>query len=312
MRGFEIVDAMEAISRFLEVLLIIGIGKLCAIAKLLDEEDAKKFNLFVLYVSSSFLIFTSSLGFSFSSIGYLPVAAILLMLSCGLIAYIIGNSLKFEKKTLGSFVLQGMHPNTLYLGFPVVYAFFGDAGLKFATLILIGGHFLVPTAINGIAHYFGRGTALSKSQLLREVLLFPGLIAFALALFISTFSLPVPDTLLNVSKMVGATTIPLTLISLGIFIKLGELRKYWLMTGLVGFMRILVSPLLAFLIAGAFGIDGVARSVLVLEAAMPPALLNISFAAAKGLDLPATYTVTFAVTIISMFTLLATGLLLIG
>ncbi len=303
---------MDAFYRFLEVLAIIGIGKLTAIFGLLGEEDAKKLNRFVLYVSSSFLIFTSGLGFSLGSIGYLPTAAILLMLLCGLAAYMIGKSISLGQKTLGSLVLQGMHPNTLYLGFPVVYAFFGDAGIRIATIILVSGHFMVPTLVNWTAHYFGRGNSLSKAQMAKEVLLFPGLIAFVLAITLTYLSIPVPEPVLNVSKTIGATTIPLMLVALGVFIKLGDIRRYAKIIGFVGFIRLLLSPILALFLAGLFGIEGLARSILVLEFAMPPALLNVSFAAAKGLDLPATYSGTFAVTVISMFTLLVTGLLLVG
>lgn len=179
----------------------------------------------------------------------------------------------------GLLYLAGMHirsylptlmlPNTGNMGLPIVLFAFGDQGLAlaiaFSTMITIG-HFTV-----GLALASGRA---SPKHLLTAPALYATLGAVA---FIAT-GLPVPRWLANTTGLLGGLTIPMMLLSLGV--SLARLRVASLGRSLfLGTVRLTMGFGVGVGLAWALGLDHTATGALVLQCAMPAAVLNFLWAA---------------------------------
>jgi len=83
----------------------------------------------------------------------------------------------------------------------------------------------------------------------------------------------VPVWILNTAELLGGLTIPLMLITLGV--SLASMRIHNLTRSLViSALRLLVGPLVGLMVSRLFGLEGMARAVLILQCAMPSAVFN--------------------------------------
>ena len=73
--------------------------------------------------------------------------------------------------------------------------------------------------------------------------------------------------------------------------------------GVATFMRLIVSPALAFFFAGLVGLSGVARDVSVLQSAMPTAVISTILATEFDSDPPFAALCVLATTLVSLPTL---------
>jgi predicted permease len=198
--------------------------------------------------------------------------------------YSLGKLFHWPKKLVGALILTAGLGNTSFVGFPLVKAFFGEAGLKAAILVDQPGTFVVlSTAGVFTASYFASGTASWRSTL-RKVAVFPPFIAFAIAGTLLLFQMDFPEAMQGVCKQLGATVSTVALLSVGLQLKLGQRSKHWgfLTLGLV--FKLVLTPLLfVFLYKIVIPGKGLLVDVSLIESAMPPMISGAILASNYGL-----------------------------
>ncbi len=157
--------------------------------------------------------------------------------------------------------------NLVNIPFPIIYLAFGAEGLARAAL------FYMP---NGILVYsVGMYVAAGQSDLkqgLRVMLRTPLIYAAVLGLVLNLAGVVLPDLVMNSLKFVGQAGAPLILLVLGMSI--GKIRPANLpLTLTAGVLRMGGGFAFGLLAVWLLGITGVARSVVVFEAAMPSAVM---------------------------------------
>jgi predicted permease len=157
--------------------------------------------------------------------------------------------------------------NLVNIPFPIIYLAFGAEGLARAAL------FYMP---NGILVYsVGMYVAAGQSDLkqgLRVMLRTPLIYAAVLGLVLNVAGIVLPDLVMNSLKLVGQAGAPLILLVLGMSI--GKIRPANLpLTLTAGVLRMGGGFAFGLLAVWLLGITGVARSVVVFEAAMPSAVM---------------------------------------
>lgn len=106
-------------------------------------------------------------------------------------------------------------------------------------------------------------------ELMRTPITWATLLGFACCYF----GVVPPEVVTNTGKLLGAFTVPMMLIMLGV--SLASMQATNLPRALaVSFVRLAIGPLVGFSIANMMGFEGVARGVLVLQCAMPVAVFN--------------------------------------
>jgi predicted permease len=160
-------------------------------------------------------------------------------------------------------------PNTGNMGLPLCYLAFGDAGLALAI-----GVFTVYSAAQ-----FTLGMSLASGTVsLAALARVPLLYAVPLALAFLLAGTPPPAWINATTQLLGGLTIPMMLITLGVSLAslgVGSLPRSLALAAL----RLVAGFVVGAAVAAVAGLDGAARSVLIVQATMPVAVFNYLFAA---------------------------------
>ncbi len=159
-------------------------------------------------------------------------------------------------------------PNIGNAGLPVCLFAFGQEGMALAMV------FFTVTSVS----QFTLGPAIAAGELkIGKLLRVPLLYAVAAAIVVLALGWKLPAWLSNTLGMVSGLTIPLMLLSLGV--ALAELRApNMLRAAALSALRLGLGAACGLAVAAAFGLDGVARGVVVIESSMPAAVFNYLFA----------------------------------
>lgn len=165
--------------------------------------------------------------------------------------------------------------NTGNLGLPVCYFAFGDVGLAYAITFFSVQCLLM----------FSFGDAVYAGSInYKQVASSPIFYSVVLGVLFRSFEWSLPEVVLNTTELLGQITIPLMLITLGV--SLASMKITQLPSNLLwGFVSVVVGLIVSYLVAVLFGLEGVARSVLILESVVPVAVFNFLLASRHGRDL---------------------------
>jgi predicted permease len=152
----------------------------------------------------------------------------------------------------------------------VVLFAFGELALSFAGLFFVASAVLAYTVGIVIASL---GSA-SIPQAVINLFKVPMIYALLLAVLFMRTGWQVPLPLERTTTLLGNAAIPAMLVLLGMRLTTASWSNKAAPLAIAGTMRLLVSPTLALLLAPVFGIAAVARQAVVLEAAMPTAVLT--------------------------------------
>ncbi len=203
----------------------------------------------------------------------LRMAAFFVVVTAGtiVVAFLAARLLGAGPHLVAAYVLIAAFGNVGNFGLPVIDFKVGSAGLLPASIFFLTGStfgFLVgvmaATWNNGGTRWKAAWAAFTT----------PGVIAVLPAFLVNWLDIPMPMFVDRAVALMAGALIPIMLITLGIQLAgMGRPRidRHVVASSLV---RLLVSPALALLLVGFFGITGIDRSVGIVQAAMPAAVLT--------------------------------------
>jgi predicted permease len=165
-----------------------------------------------------------------------------------------------------------MFPNVGNMGLPVCLFAFGEEGMALAMVyfaVTIVGQFTV-----------GPGLAAGRFEP-RKLLKLPFIYVAILAVSMNAFDVEPPAWLANTASLIGGITVPLMLMALGVAIALLKVHNLQRAT-VMSLLRLGLGAAGGWAVATLFGIEGVAKGVLVVQSAMPVAVFNYLFACMYG------------------------------
>ncbi|WP_088156796.1 AEC family transporter [Achromobacter xylosoxidans] len=191
------------------------------------------------------------------------VATLLALLLCALICALLLKAWKLPVRTL---LPTAFLPNAGNLGLPISQMAFGDAGLSVAVAFFAVSSFVMHT----IAVRLLPGVNTKGSW--KSPILLASLVAVALRLM----HVPVPEWLIETSRMLGAVTVPLMLLSLGHALAL--IPSNGLRDGAkVAAIRLAVGLGAGLAVVWALDLDPVLAGALSLQMAMPCAVVSYMY-----------------------------------
>ena len=200
-----------------------------------------------------------------AALGKMVAAAVA---ATGLFGAVGAAVLRLARIPLRSFLPAMMFPNVGNMGLPLAALGFGEAGLALAIVFF---------AVSVVLH-LTIGVALAAGTVSpRALARIPALYAVAGAVaFMAGWAEP-PSWLLNTTRILGGMLVPLMLITLGVSLaglKVGNLGR-----GLgLALLRFALGIGAGLGVGHALGLEATARAILVLQAAMPVAVINYLFA----------------------------------
>ena len=213
------------------------------------------------------LIFSSMASKDFHILNYLPLigGGILVMLGSGVLAWGVARLLGYNPH---AFVPPMMFTNTANMGLPLTVFAFGSEMLPAAVALFM---------VFSLGHFTIGARIFDPKASMRGILKGPMLWAMLAGVLMSLFGLALPPWLAISTRMLGETAIPLGLFTLGVGFASFHVQRWSI--GLVGALLCPLSGLLfAWPLTRMLPLTDAMQGVLLLYAALPPAVLNYVFA----------------------------------
>lgn len=188
------------------------------------------------------------------------------------VAALTARLLKLRSPEAAGLTLISTFTNSVNYGLPLVLLAFGRAGLDTASVYVIGQMIIV----NTVGVYFAARSEFSAKSAVRSVFKLPAVYAALLAFTLRISGIIIPEGLHTGVAMIAAAYPPVVLTILGIgMVKVGKSEynrgiQPALWAGLS--IRMLLSPVLAFIVLAALRIEGTLFAVLLILASMPVAV----------------------------------------
>jgi len=281
----------------------------------LTEEHSLTFARIVTDVCLPAIIFVSLAKHSIQLDQIAPALAMLgLELFCIALAWTVSVLLKFNKTQQGAIVFCSAFGSSTFLGYSIILQMFPNTPEALSEAVLISeigvGY---PIFILGpiLGAYFGSKELDTKLQWKASLNFFKSPVFFALLLGLlwGNFQLPGQENiflapLFQLCNVLAAALTPLAILSVGLMFKLPHLRKILVPLIIVILLKLIIKPLLASSLAIQFGFPELWKEVLVLLAAMPPAVLGTIFLKRYGGDASLASALLLAASLASCVTLM--------
>lgn len=215
-------------------------------------------------IFAPFLVFWALMDKPFDFSGYwgLALGGIAVVLGSGLLLLPIALAFKINLKT---FLPPMMFNNSGNMGIPLILFAFGEDLLQAAVVLFI---------IEMLLHFTLGLYMLDHKTKPLQLLRMPMIIAALAGLIMSSLHISLPMPLANTLKLLGQVSIPLLLFSLGVRLLDVSLKDWKL--GLFGAIAGPAAGLASALVLLPFlHLDPVETGVLLVFAALPPAVLNV-------------------------------------
>ena len=188
------------------------------------------------------------------------IYAIIMIAGFAIIGLIL---LSFLKKDLSMELPPLILPNTGNMGVPICLFAYGTQGLGVASAV----------ASVIILFHFTLGVFLAKKKFSFDILIkSPPVYAIIISVFFLYFEIKTPIFLENTTFLLTYATIFLVLMSLGIAL---TRFKFSLKNSIImSLCRVFLGPFIAYIIIYNFKLSGLAAGVLLIQSAMPSAILN--------------------------------------
>jgi predicted permease len=232
-------------------------------ARLKQSYDTRLIARLITLVGGPCLIFTTLLRTTvdLAALGEVALIALIALAIFALTALAI---LRATRLSIPAYLPPLTFHNAGNLGLPISLFAFGETGLAIAI-----AYFTVTATLNytlGTWFYSGRASPV-------DALKTPLPYAVAIAVPLLLLDARPPEWLLNTTGLLGQMTIPLMLFTLGVSLtrlKLTNLPRHTVLAAL----RLGLGFGVGFGLAELFGLEGVARGVVILQASMPVAVFN--------------------------------------
>jgi predicted permease len=205
-------------------------------------------------------------------------------------------------------VLASAVSNNGNMGIPMAYFAFGELGMALAAIYYVVTSFLSNT-LGAVVASAGQARL---ADALKQGLRVPVLYAATAGLLVNVAGGELPLSLARAVELTANAAIPGMLILLGVQLRSAPVfQMHGVVLRSVG-VRLLAAPGIVWLLCMVLGIQGVERNVLILQAAMPTAVITSVLATEFDAAPQLVATVIFVSTAVSMVTLSLVLWLILG
>ena len=256
---------MEIYLKLFEVLFpvffIVGIGYFLGRQKS-DIDTAFITNYSANFGAPALFIFAiTSSGVTYSVFAEYFIYSVI-ALSCFAITGII--FLFFMKKDISRELPPFFLPNTGNMGIPICLFAYGSLGMGVAAAI---------SSLVVLLHFTVNIFLASKKFDIKIIIKSPSTYAVIISVLFLYFDFEMPKFALNAVMLLGYTMIVLILMSLGV--SLTQMKVFSIKSSLISSIgRVIIGPIIGYVLIKIFNLSGYAAGVLLIQSAMPSAILT--------------------------------------
>jgi hypothetical protein len=230
----------------------------------------------------------------------LPIVfAFILTFALLAVAYLCYYIFKLNPSHKIPLVLSASMMNTGNFGLPLIFFTYGQDAEVYSIIYFIA--FSIPLSTVAIYISSDKNSFLDIIKDILKIPIFHGLIA---ALVINFFEMSLPSSLDKSLSLLSQAAIPMMIFVLGLQLATIKLELGFLkIVGIATFIRLIVSPVLAFFILNLLGISSLEHNVALLQTSGPVAVLTLLYAIRFNRSPHLLSAVIFTTTIVSGLTL---------
>jgi hypothetical protein len=206
--------------------------------------------------------------------GRIVVFTMLLVAAVGMVARLVAIPFRLDRPALAAFLIVVMFSNAGNYGLSVVLFAFGREVLARAAVYFVTSALLMYTVGSVLASSGRIGVTAALHGLLRVPALW-GLLAATVVIWTGA---TLPTAIARPVELLSAAAIPSMLLVLGMQFEKGAWPERPGLVAAAAVLALVVSPLLGFLLARLLGLEGIARQAVIVESAMPSAVITIILA----------------------------------
>jgi predicted permease len=282
----------------LPVFLIIALGYLLERRLSLDVRPISRVTFYAL---TPCLVFSSTVKSSVGGVGIWKIVSFTLLttLTIGLFSWAVAKALRFSRAMESAFLLTTVFVNAGNYGLSVNLFAFGQAGLERAALFFTVSALLT----HSVGVYLASRGQASGLDALRNIFKVPVVYGVSAGFVVNLAAMTVPEPVAKAVDLLGRASVPLMLLLVGIQLAKTSLAGELKLIGLATFVRLVVAPAVAFILAAWLGLTGVTRQACVTEASMPTAVTTTILATEFEAEPQFVAGVVFVSTLASVITL---------
>lgn len=231
----------------------------------------------------------------------LAATVLLWLLAGAALCLLLKPLLRLPAAAYTSFFQGALRFNT-YVALAITAALYGDAGIVHAAVITA---VMIPLLNLFCVLVFAATAAQrpSPARLLRLLASNPLILACLLGITLAQSGIGLPAAVGSVLELLGRMALPLGLLAVGAGLNLQALRRSGRALWLASLVKLLLMPLLAWLLAYAVGLDASMSAVLLVFAAVPTATSAYILARQLGGDAGLMAAIITAQTLLAMLSL---------
>ncbi len=301
---------MVGVQQVIVLFLLIVVGAFVKKKKIVtDHINAEVSNLVINICLPAFIL--SSMAFDFS-LEVLINSGMLVLLSFTIygvsiiLARFLNRALKMKGARRDVYEYIAVFSNCGFMGYPVLGAVFGQEAVFYAAIYNLAFNILIWSY--GVFLMQRSNSTGSESRSLTQSLksaVNPAMIAVFIGFTMFVTGLRLPGPLYNTVKMIGATTTPLSMMFIGFI--LAEVHPKELFNDWKDFVlsvhRLIILPILVFIVLKMFGVSGVTLYIPVVIAAMPASANSAVIASRYHSDFRLASKLVFITTLFSILTI---------
>lgn len=227
-------------------------------------------NWWVLNIALPALVLDLIPGVAFDARLWFPVAAMAIVFGGAWLLFgLLGRRLGWSRGRIGALILVCGLGNTSFMGYPMIQALHGQAGLSLAVVADQLGCFPLLSSAGVVVASVYAGRNPDVGLIIRRILTFPAFVALVIGIIVGLLG-GWPASVRHVLAPIGATLTPLALFSVGMQFRFRLARgQAAALTWGLGW-KLLLAPLVCWLLGSLADVKGLTLTVGVLQAAMAP------------------------------------------
>ncbi|MDF2683612.1 MAG: family transporter [Brevibacillus sp.] len=238
--------------------------------------DLKPISTLAIYVLTTALVFRTFYKTALDlQLFYIVVISMLLLGALILLTLLSAKLFKYDKQQESAMMLSTAFMNSGNYGTPIILFAFGDAGFTYAVQIMVFHSIIM--GVFGV-YFASRGKG-GVGTAIKAVLKQPSNYAVVVAILFQQFQIAIPESYYQAIDLVAQAAIPVIMLILGMQLaNVSSSTFEWQELSVASVIRLVASPLLAYVICLFFPIDPLLQNVLVILAAMPSAATTAIYA----------------------------------
>ncbi len=233
--------------------------------------DSRPLARLTLYIFSPALVLNSIARSKLSDADLFSLLALALLVALvmGLASLLLARLFHFDRLLTAAFLLSIMFVNAGNIGLPFNQFAYGQEGLSRAAVYFVGNSILA----NILAIFIASQGHKDWKDAVIDVFKMPLVYAAALGMVLNRTGWALPDALSRSVEIASNAAVPVMLMLLGLELARVRLTQTLGPVLLATVLKLVVTPLAALGLAALLGLTGLTRSVGVLEASMPTAVM---------------------------------------